>query len=114
MAEVLLHASHLVQRLDGDPGSSIVYSSRYTGLEGRELVAWANPRLRHEVTRRHVARTLRIDLSVATTARAIASDLEGVIHGCLSPLYDQFDGFELTPALVAAVISDMRQAGFRR
>jgi transcriptional regulator with XRE-family HTH domain len=113
-AEVLLHASHLVERLNGDPGSSIAYNSRYTGLEGRELVAWANPRLRHDISRRHVARTSRIDLSVATTVRAIASDLEEVIHGCLSPLYDQFDGFELTPALVAAVMSDMRLAGFRR
>lgn len=113
-AEVLLHASHLVERLDGDPASAIIYSSRYTGLEGRELVAWANPRLRHDLSRRHVARTSRIDLAVTTSPRAILGELEGVVLRCLSPLYDQFDGFELTATLVAAVISDMRQPRFGR
>lgn len=113
-AEVLLHASHLTEKLGGDPQAAIIYNARYTGLEGRELVAWATPRQRHDLLERHVARTSRVDLTLRTTSANIVTGLERDILTCLSPLYDQFDGFELTAELVANQIAQVRRSQPRR
>ena len=112
--EVLLHASHLVERLGGKPSTTIVYSARYTGLQGRELVASTNPRLRHDLSRHHIARTSRVDLSIRTTSRMIATEPGPVVQEVLSPLYEQFDGYALDAALVSRVIGEMQRAVFGR
>jgi transcriptional regulator with XRE-family HTH domain len=110
-AEVLLHASHLVQALEGDPGTVIRYTARYTGLEGRELLPWAAPRLRHSLHERYQSRSGRVDLAIATTPRALIQDLESVVGDCVAPLYERFDGFEVTPDFVSAQIAELRRAG---
>lgn len=110
-AEVLLHAAHLVQRLDGDPGATIRYVGRYTGLEGRELIAWAAPRLRLALDEHCRSRSGRADLGVETSPRELIQDLDRVVHRCLVPLYERFDGFDLTLPFVQTQIAEFRRAG---
>lgn len=113
-AEVLLHASHLIESLGGTADNNIVYSARYTGLGGRELAAWTTPRNRFDLLDHHLARTERMDLSVRTTPARIMNALEQDILTCLAPLYDQFDGYELSSELVRAQIAELRRARLGR
>lgn len=110
-AEVLLHATHLVEALDGDPGTVIRYTARYTGLEGRELLPWAAPRLRHSLHERYQSRSGRVDLAFETTPRALIENLESVVGDCVASLYERFDGFKVTPDFVSAQIAELRRAG---
>lgn len=113
-AEVLLHARNLNARLNGDSHAIIRYSARYTGLEGRELLSWASPRLRHALFDRYLSRSARADVAIETTPDEIDRSLEEVVRECLTPLYERFDGFEATPDFVAGQIAEFRRSGFER
>jgi len=113
-AEVLLHARNLNDRLDGDHHAVVRYSARYTGLEGRELLSWASPRLRHSLFDRYLSRSARADVAIETTPDEIDRNLEDVVRECLAPLYERFDGFEATPDFVAGQIAEFRRSGFER
>lgn len=113
-AELLLHAKNLNEALEGDPQSTIRYSARYTGLEGRELLPWASPRLRHSLFERCLSRSARVDLAIETTAEDIDQDLETIVRDCLAPLYERFDGFEATPDFIATQIAEFRRSRFQR
>lgn len=51
-------------------------TARYTGLEGRELIPWAAPRLRHSLCERYHPRSAKVDLALETSPRALIQILE--------------------------------------
>ncbi|SDC78792.1 Helix-turn-helix [Sphingomonas sp. YR710] len=114
-AEVLLHASALALDLGAAADTEIQYVARYTGLEGRELLAWAQPRYRYDVVDHLVARSERADIAVETSPTEIETDLPGAVYRAVVGLYDRFDGYNLPAALVENQIQELRQsAGFGR
>lgn len=113
-AELLLHARNLAAAFEGDEERTIRYSARYTGLEGRELISWASPRLRHSLFDRYLSRSARVDVAIETTPEEIDEDLERIVRECLAPLYERFDGFDATPDFVAAQVAEFRRSGFER
>lgn len=109
-AEVLLHASALALDLGATASTPIQYVARYTGLEGRELLAWAKPRYRHDVVDRLVARSARADIAIETSPGEIEDDLPQAVHRAVAGLYERFDGFDLPMALVENQIVELRKA----
>ncbi len=107
-AEVLLHASALANELGGAGRTPIQYSARYTGLEGRELLAWAQPRNRYDLGDRRIARSSRADIAIETSSGEIEDDLPSVTHRTLTGLYERFDGFDLPLVLVRHQISELK------
>ena len=114
-AEVLLHASALALDLGAPAEARIQYLARYTGLEGRELLAWAQPRYRHDVVDHLIARSSRADIAIETSPLEIETELTAVVHRALVGLYERFDGYNLPEALVHNQILELRNAaGFSR
>ncbi len=112
-AEVLLHAKNLARALGGDSDTTVRFRARYSGLEGRELVSWSKPRSRIMFDGRHRARSSRVDLEVEIDLQRLEEALESVVFQTLIPLYERFDGYELSPDLVHAEIDELRrQPGF--
>lgn len=106
-AEVLLHASSLANELGGGAHTPIQYSARYTGLEGRELLAWAQPRNRYDLGDRRLARSSRADIVIETSSGEIEDDLAKVTHRALTGLYNRFDGYDLPLPLVQNQIKEL-------
>lgn len=107
-AEVLLHASSLADKLGGVAHTPIQYSARYTGLEGRELLAWAQPRNRYDLGDRRIARSPRADIVIETSSDEIENNLPSVTHRALAGLYERFDGFDMPLTLVQHQINELR------
>lgn len=107
-AEVLLHATWLAGQLGAERGT-IRFVGRYTGLAGRELISWAKPGLRYVLDDRHRARADSVDLTASASLGEVTEDLEGVVRTIVQPLYERFDGFDPSEALVAGQISELRR-----
>jgi transcriptional regulator with XRE-family HTH domain len=109
--EALLHAASLAGVLTETPeAAGIHFRATYTGLTGRDLAAWSNPRGQHAVLGTHRSRTDAVTVSVAGPAGAIEEHLGEILHRLLSPLYDRFDFFQLAPALVEQEVALLRAA----
>ncbi|MDN4633892.1 helix-turn-helix domain-containing protein [Sphingomonas sp. PsM26] len=112
-AEVLLHAANLAKALRGNGESTVHFRARYSGLEGRELISWAKPRVRLGADGRYRARSTQIDLDVLTDVEKIDTALDVVVEEVLTPLYERFNGFELPEDLVQVELAELRrQPGF--
>lgn len=112
-AEVLIHAANLATSLGGNGKTAIHLTARYSGLEGRELISWAQPLLRTVLDERFRARSTQVDLDVRTDVQQVKEEVGGVIAAFLAPLYERFDGYRPTAELIASQIADLRrQAGF--
>ncbi|QLC24918.1 helix-turn-helix domain-containing protein [Parasphingopyxis algicola] len=109
-AEVLLHAANLAARIDAKPNDTIQYAARYTGLEGRDLLAWASPRLIFEPGRPLRAQSTKADISVRTSSEEVQDALEQVIARCLPPLYERFDGYEAPQSLIVNQVAEFQQS----
>lgn len=107
-AEVLHHAGWLARQLSVSGTAEIRYFARYTGLAGRELVAWAKPGLALMLEEGLRARSDQVDLKIVTSTDEIDQDLERIVKNILLPLYERFDGFEPPEALIKGQISDFR------
>jgi transcriptional regulator with XRE-family HTH domain len=108
-AEVLLHASNLARALGAEDNAPIRFVGRYTGLEGRELISWAKPLLRHLLDERFRARSTKVDLDVVTTAQEIDNALEAVVAEAIAPLYERFDGYRPPVELIETQIAELRR-----
>lgn len=108
-AEVLLHASWLAGQLGASDQGRIRFFGRYTGLAGRELISWAKPTLRLPLDERRRARSDSVDLGAVTSAAEIEQDLERVVGAIVRPLYERFDGFEPSGALIASQVGEFRR-----
>lgn len=108
-AEVLLHAAWLARALGAVSSDRIKFAVRYTGLEGRELFAWAKPQLRLTLDDRHRARSSKVDTSAVATIVEIEQNLEKVVTEIVGPLYERFDGYEVPEELVLSQIAELRR-----
>ncbi len=108
-AEVLLHAAWLAGQLGASPKGQIRFFGRYTGLAGRELISWSKPTLRLPLDERRRARSDSVDLNAVTSAVEIEQDLEQVVGTIVRPLYERFDGFEPSGALIAGQVGEFRR-----
>ena len=112
-AEVLLHAINLAHALGGDVDTGVQFRARYSGLEGRQLVSWSKPRNRVGLDGRHRARSSQVDVEIAFDLQRTENGIDEFVYRALVPLYERFDGFELSPDLVSAEIEELRrQSGF--
>lgn len=112
-AELFIHIVNLAEALRLDPSSSVVFESRYTGLDGRELVSWAAPLRRWSLDRTYRSRTESIALTLLTDIEALGTNLERSVYNAVKPLYDLFDGFDATYEFVAAEIVEYRKSAER-
>lgn len=103
-AEVLRHAAWLARELGVGDQTKIRFIARYTGLSGRELLAWARPALREVLKGRYRARTDSIDLEGVCDLEMIQTDLDTVVSNLLRPLYERFDGYALAKEIVKTVL----------
>ncbi len=109
-AEVLLHAAWLARQLGAGESNEIRFHARYTGLEGRELQAWAKRQF-GTLDDRYRSRSGTVDLIGKHSLIAIENNLPEVAHQILVPLYERFDGFELTFRLVVDQIDELKRVG---
>lgn len=64
---------------------------------------------------RNRARSSRVDLETTTNVHEVETNLEAVVRRTLAPLYERFDGYEISVDFVLAEINDLRrQPGFGR
>lgn len=108
-AEVLRHAAWLARQLGADEQHSIRFEGRYTGLAGRELISWAKPGSRFQSASRHRAHSDSVNLSALTSAAKIEKSLGRVVTEIVRPLYERFDGFEPSEALITDQIADFER-----
>ncbi len=107
--EVLLHAAWLARQLGAGSNDSIRFLGRYTGLAGRELIAWAKPLLRLALTERHRARSTSIDLGGVTNVDQIETNLATVVAGIVAPLYERFEGYNPPIDLFVGQIAELKR-----
>lgn len=79
---------------------------RWTGLGGRKLSTWANPR-RMPFFGRGAAYQDTITLYQTVPLDTPNSAIAGLLAPTLSPLYELFDGFKLSPANVEQLVDDL-------
>lgn len=103
-AEVLRHAVWLANQIKADGTVQIRFAARYTGLAGRELLAWSRPALRDLISDRHRARADSVDLTYTTSLSALEANLPKIVHDALRPLYERFDGFVLPFHVVETIV----------
>lgn len=112
-AEFFLHALNFARLLGASDTTGIRFVARYTGLEGRTLITWARPLLRDVLDHRWRARSPKVELSTVAQVSDLERNLEDVIHNFVEPLYERFDGYRPSIALVADQLSELkRQPGF--
>ena len=112
-AEFFLHALNFARLLGASDTTGIRFVARYTGLEGRTLITWARPLLRDVLDHRLRARSPKVELSTVAQVSDLERNLEDVIHNFVEPLYERFDGYRPSIALVADQLSELkRQPGF--
>lgn len=112
-AEVFVHILNLAKALDLELSAPIRFESRYTGLEGRELVSWAAPLRRWPVSETHRSRTNAVKLAASTTILELMNNFGDVVHRTLTPLYDLFDGFDATSQFVEAELAEFKKSALK-
>lgn len=105
--EVLLHAQSLAHALAPDQNLQIKLRARFTGLSGRELVAWAKPSRRHSGPDRYRSRTDEVVTSIATQSGDIRSGMASLVRAWVTPLYDRFDFPDLSEGFVQQEVTEL-------
>lgn len=109
IGESLLHAASMARQF-GEANALIDFMVEWTGLEGRQLSALANPRRLLMETR-----TSRQDVygtSVTVQADQIIDSLPELVDRMVRPLYELFEFFPLPATLVAEELADMLRHRF--
>lgn len=105
VGECLLHAERVSRALAGDESSLLVYF-RWTGLSGRVLQSWLNPRRFLPFEKQAQQDTVHSRMPIR--AERIRSDLPGVVQAMTRPLYEAFDFTEIPLQVIQEEISRMR------
>jgi transcriptional regulator with XRE-family HTH domain len=112
-AEVLLHADRLTSVLNIRSGI-LNLGVRYTGLASRQLTSWAKPQ--RTIFDTYRSKTDEVKLSVHVPIGKIRPNIESTVVELLGPLYEKFDFFRLSEALVHEELSELlsNENKFRR
>lgn len=89
----------------GTPGSeaAVLIGFRWTGLQGRELSSWAQPG-RHVSPGRHAYRD-EVFSSITVPVETPVSAIHQFVRAATEPLFEAFDGFELSEQVVEKLAS---------
>jgi hypothetical protein len=90
------------------PEAAVLLGFRWTGLQGRELSAWAQP-LRHISPGRHAYRD-EVFSTVAIPLETPLSAVHQFVHAATESLFEAFDGFQLSQQ----VVEDLTNRLFQR
>lgn len=105
--EILLHAESLAHALAPNESKPVKLRAHYTGLAGRDLVSWAKPSRRYADLDVQRSRTNEVTTTVTAESKSIVPDLANLVRRWLTPLYERFDFFDLSSALVEQEISQL-------
>ena len=90
--ECLLHAERLSRTIASDQQTLVRFQTTWTGLKGRVLKSWANPR-RHLAGDR-IARQDTLTSEIVVQADSISTSLPEIVQSITKPLYALFDFFD--------------------
>jgi hypothetical protein len=108
IGEAMLYAARLARQFnEGDP--LIIARCWYFGLRGRALGSVTG---RRYFSLRRTCADNTAELQTQATAQQISDNLVEVLHQFLTPLYERFAFFELSPDLVPEEIERMTQNRF--
>lgn len=106
IGEVLLHAASMADQF-GVPDARVVMVCEWTGLRGRNLVSWANPR--RMMSGGNIAKQPQFRNDISVQADSIRDGLPELVDQIVRPLFELFDFFKLPPALVTEELARMRR-----
>lgn len=109
VGEVMLYASRLAQQFDQGGNPDILVRCKYVGLRGRRL-DYLTPGRYISVER--ICHDNTVEIQAQATATQMDENLVEVLHPMLAPLYERFDFYELSIALVRSEIERMRRSRF--
>lgn len=105
VGEVLLHASRLAAALNV-PDATVAVQFRWTGLAGRRLVSWADPR--RDLFEERTSRQGEVLSTIRPTAAEIPDRLPELVQAVTQPLYELFDFFSPPPPMFQEELARMR------
>jgi hypothetical protein len=111
MGECLLHAERLAKMLMRTEATTIAFRSVWTGLTGRTLVSWANPR-RPFFDPRGPSRQDSVTSECTIPSDQISETLPELVKGLTQPLYEAFDFYDVPATVVREELLNMRGAKF--
>nr|WP_247744207.1 RNA-binding domain-containing protein [Ruegeria sp. R14_0] len=104
VGEAVYFASRFADKFEG--ASSIAIRVRFTGLLDRTLTSISNRRLMMDY---RTSRTPEVVLETVASVEQLRDNMVEIIHQLLSPFYEVFGFFELSPQLVDQELTRMRE-----
>jgi hypothetical protein len=101
--EALLHAERVAREL-GDPSATVTFRAGWTGLKGRRLTSLWRRTILHE---RHAHEDAVVQY-LQVRADEISGTLPSLLEQLLTPLYAQFDFFEMPLNVIEDELAEMR------
>jgi hypothetical protein len=106
LADALTHASNLAQQLRIQTGQ-IDFDLLLSGLAGRRLVSWGNPR--RVIWNDHLTRQPHYRRRFSVSAEHVIEQLPEIVDAALRPMYETFNFFVLPADLTTAEIAAWRR-----
>ena len=106
IGECLLHAERLATAIAGQ-SASLTFRVIWSGLLGRTLTAWANPRRTLFPGRR--SRQDSVTSEIDTSVSRVSANLPEIVRSLTIPLYEIFDFFTPSPKMIQEELSEMRK-----
>jgi hypothetical protein len=107
IGECLLHAERLVKTLMGNETTTIAFRSVWTGLTGRTLVSWAEPR-RVLFLQRGPSRQDAVTSNRIIPSDQISESLPELVKTLTQPLYEVFDFYDIPSNVVREELLKMK------
>jgi hypothetical protein len=107
IGECLLHADRLAKTLMGNEATTIAFRSVWTGLMGRTLVSWAEPR-RVLFLARGPSRQDTVTSERIIPSDQISETLPELVKNLTQPLYEIFDFYDIPSNVVREELLKMR------
>jgi tRNA A-37 threonylcarbamoyl transferase component Bud32 len=104
-AEIVRHAARFAKAAGSVDEQLITLILQWNGLDGRELRAWAEQG--RILMPGRTSKTNKVERAALFTQKSVRTDLVGIVHKLLVPLYEAFDFFELSTLLVEQELEKM-------
>lgn len=107
-AEIVGHAVALARAASASERPAIECELRWTGLMGRDLLSWANPRRIGPDPGDFVARADACTSRVSIALGSEEPDLASIVLSAVRPLFERFGYHDLEETAVSRVLDDLR------
>ncbi len=105
IGEILLHAASMARQF-GAEQARVIFVAEWSGLAGRRLATYANPK--RLLVERYVSHQDTYRASLEVQADQIEDALPELVDRIVRSLYELFDFFPLPPTLVVEELAQMR------